>query len=122
MAPKFDLKTVDSHGKDIETLKEGQKRNDLIMIGIVVVLFVGIAASFIATGALIVDYLAERKAIFEDLKDQVVKQNANIEVLTNEIRNSRSDNTQEIIPSNGELKEFKDCLKRSSGYWPCVQN
>ncbi len=55
-----------------------------IVIGVIVVLLVGFAAAFIAVGGMIVNYEAERKAVFENLKDQVTAQNAKMDLLIQE--------------------------------------
>jgi beta-lactamase regulating signal transducer with metallopeptidase domain len=54
-----------------------------------IVLFIGFAAAFIAVGGLVVNYLAEKKASYEDLKNKVLETNFKIDNLTNEIQQGR---------------------------------
>lgn len=54
-----------------------------IIVGVIVVLFIGFAAAFIAVGGMIVNYEAEHQASYEALKEQVANTNAKIDIITN---------------------------------------
>lgn len=43
-----------------------------LMVGFIIVMFIGFAAAFIAVGGIIVNYEAAQQATYQDLKDQVV--------------------------------------------------
>lgn len=58
---------------------------DRIFYAVIVVLFLGFAAAFIAVGGMIVNYEAERKAVFETLKDKIIEQNSKIDAIAAEI-------------------------------------
>lgn len=50
-----------------------------IVIGLVIVLFIGFAGMFVATGSMMVDALNNKSATYLQLRDEVMKQNALIE-------------------------------------------
>lgn len=61
----------------------------VLVTAIGVVLFVGFAASFIAVGGMVVNYEAERKVSYEDLKNQVIRLNMHVEVITKGLKQYR---------------------------------
>jgi hypothetical protein len=64
------------------------KQHNLLIIGVIIVLFIGFASAFIAVGGLIVNYESDRQATYKNLENQVQAQNTQIQVLTNQIKNS----------------------------------
>jgi hypothetical protein len=60
----------------------------LLMAGVIIVLLVGFATGFIALGSYITTSNAEKQATFQNLENQIQAQNAQIQVLTNQLKNS----------------------------------
>jgi hypothetical protein len=58
-----------------------------IVVGIVVVLFLGFAGMFVATTAMLVDSWKSDKATQEDLRDKILEQNFKIDRLIKEMEN-----------------------------------
>jgi hypothetical protein len=56
-----------------------------IILGVIIVMFIGFAGAFIAVGGMIVNYESQRQATFEEMKDQVTAQNAKIDNLSTKI-------------------------------------
>ncbi len=54
-----------------------------VVIGILVVLFLGFAGMFIATGALMIDSFRSKQATYQSLVDKVNEQNNKIDTLVN---------------------------------------
>lgn len=61
------------------------KMHDWLLVGIVVVVVVGFAAMLLTAGAMVTDSLAEKKAISQDIRDQVEDNNDSIDDLKQEI-------------------------------------
>jgi len=79
----------DSSGVEVQgTTQKDVDRLYLLMAGVIIVLFIGFVTSFIAVGGLIVNYESERQATYQNLDNQVQSQNAQIQVLTNQLKNS----------------------------------
>src|SRR5687768_13572711 len=72
-----------------------------VIIGVVVVTVVAVVTMLVAVGAMIIDSLAEKKAISQDIRDQVKSQNESIESLDAKIesliQDLRKSNEQETI-------------------------
>lgn len=80
-------------------IAKDMNRMSLITVGVIIVLFIGLAASFITVGGMIVNYEAERQTTYEDLKDQVTTQNAKIDALTQAVDTLSSKSTSATLPA-----------------------
>jgi cell division protein FtsL len=64
-----------------------------LMYALVVVLFVGFAGMFVATGSMMLDSLTNDRQSMTDLRDTVRDQNDKIDALTSEIKSLKSGQT-----------------------------
>lgn len=67
---------------DVEAAKT---RNDNLMTGVVIVLFIGFISTFITGLGLIIDAWRFKAETYQNLVNQVATQNAKIDILTNKI-------------------------------------
>lgn len=74
-------------GKQVSALKDRVEFHSVVIIGVVVVVVIGFAAMLVTAGAMVNDSLAEKKAISQDMRDQIKAQNDKIEALSEEIGN-----------------------------------
>ncbi len=72
--------------KDTGEVEKSLERMNIVIIGVIVALFIAFAAAFIAVGAVVNDYLAERHATNQSLRDMVKSQNDRINELTKAIQ------------------------------------
>lgn len=62
------------------------RMHQTIIIGVVVVVVFGFAAILVTAGALVNDSLAEKKAISQDIRDEIQEQNEKIVDLTEQVQ------------------------------------
>ena len=81
-------------GGGLESQERGQEtkrrldRMDIIMAGVIIVLFIGFASMYVAFSALNDDSNGQKQATYQSLINQIQNQNTQIQVLTNQLRNS----------------------------------
>jgi len=73
-------------GEDIEKIKRQLKKTDLIMMGIIIVLFIGFVGVAIALGGIVVDTFRSREASYQDLVNKINEQDVKIDLLFEELR------------------------------------
>ncbi len=74
-----------SKGKALENRVE---QINTLMIGVVIVLLVGFAGTFVAAATMLVDSFNNKQATYQDLRDKVQEQNAKIDELTQTLQKS----------------------------------
>lgn len=79
--------SLDSQEHGQET-KRRLDRMDIIMAGVIIVLFIGFASMYVAFSALNNDSNGQKEATYQDLRDQIQAQNTEIQNLTNQLKNS----------------------------------
>ena len=87
-----------------KVLKEWGRQFNLmrfVIYGVIIVLFVGFAGVFVAVGSVLQNYLANKQATYQNLVNQVNAQNTQIQLLTQEVRQLRQEQSQ--VPCNIEL-------------------
>jgi hypothetical protein len=84
MAQNFDAKIT--IGKKVQTLSDKLKDLNLLMIGIVVVLFVGFAGMFVATSALLIESFNSKTVAYEELVKNVNQQNTQLDLITTALK------------------------------------
>ncbi|MEK7081256.1 MAG: hypothetical protein AAB902_02625 [Patescibacteria group bacterium] len=96
-------KSVSSQGEDLQSLKERQHHNELIIMGITIVLFVALFTGIVAVGGMVVDGYRSKEASFTDLVNSINQQNTQIDLFLNE--KSVSDNNLEaqIIQQRADI-------------------
>ena len=72
-----------------EQLKNRLAQHNIIIIGVVIVLFIGFTGILITAGAMINDSLAEKKAISQSMRDEIKAQNNKIDALTEAVQEYR---------------------------------
>ena len=65
----------------IKPINDRLDQMNLVLLGLVLALFIGFAATFIAAAAMLVDAYRGKQASFENLQDEVQAQNAKIDLL-----------------------------------------
>lgn len=70
-------------------LERTVKVHSWIIVGVVVVVTVSFVAILITAGAMVNDSLAEKKAISQDMRDEIKAQNDKIDALTKALQNSQ---------------------------------
>lgn len=65
-----------------EPIKDSVDRLYFVMYGLVIVLFIGFAAMFVAVGQMLYASWTEKQATYQSLRDEVKSQNAKIDTLT----------------------------------------
>ena len=86
---RIDPKTVDSHGEDINRIKDRIKQTDIIMIGIIVVLFIGFLGLAVSLVFGLVDGYRSKETTYQDLSNKINEQAIKIDTLTNEIHRQK---------------------------------
>jgi hypothetical protein len=76
---KAQADTLKDHGNEIGYMKG-------LLIAMVVVLFVGFAGLFVATGAMMVDALNNKSTSYSELRDAIFDQKLDIELLKQELQ------------------------------------
>lgn len=71
----------------IKGVENRQKRLEQVMAAIIVVLFIGFAGIFVATGSMMIDALKDNRGSSNDFSDRIQAQNDRIESLTIEVTN-----------------------------------
>jgi hypothetical protein len=79
------LKTLNKKVEDLNTL----------MVAVVIVLFIGFAAAFIAVGGMVMSSMSEKQASYEEFRGQLQSQNDKIDALTKVIQNE-----QKTVPAS----------------------
>ncbi len=93
--PKNVVDLVD--GK-LDPLKKDVERVHFLMVGIVVVLFLGFIGVFIAATAMLIDSFRGKQASYQSLVDKVIGQNAKYDQLLDEIKKLSDSRTTSTIP------------------------
>jgi hypothetical protein len=68
-----------SHGEELEEINKKLKTTDTIMVGIIVVLFIGFTGMSVALGGMIVDAFRSREGAYQDLTNKVNSQQIEID-------------------------------------------
>lgn len=70
----------------VEGLEGRQNRLEYIMMGLIVVLFIGFAGMFVAVGQMMIDSLNDKTNSIYDLKTKIDAQNVKIDNLTKAVQ------------------------------------
>ncbi len=74
---------------DVASQKDVDKLNN-ITYGIVIVLFIALAATFGTIATLVISHFDTSQATYQSLRDQVQEQNIKIDILISEIKTQKS--------------------------------
>lgn len=104
--PEESQKQVQSAGEDIAKIKKDLQKTDLIMIGIIIVLFIGFFGVAVALGGIIVDNLRSREASYQDLVNTINEENNKIDLLFDELRKTNTEliKTKSLLETKCYLK------------------
>jgi uncharacterized membrane protein YqjE len=71
-----------------QVLEQKVKDLNLLMAGVVIVLFIGFATMFVTVAALLISAFSDKQTSYDQLRDQVTTQNVQIQELTNQLKDS----------------------------------
>jgi len=83
MAPLKDI--VKSYGDDLAEVKKNQQRTDYLMIGIIVVFFIGFIGGSVALGGIIIDAFRSREGTYQELSSRINEQVAQQELTRDQV-------------------------------------
>lgn len=70
--------TLSSHGKNINKIERDLERSNLIMMGVIIVLFTAMIGMSVGMGAVIVDVLMSKQDSYQELTKEIILQNQEI--------------------------------------------